>query len=374
MINGEEDIIAAKHHDQERSEVLKNPVLLYFFHHYSSFVRKDQAIFQHEYRVKPFEFNVNNPFQFVFGFLKQLVFILLHAKQATIMVVQFGGYISFLPSLLGKLFRIPVLIIVGGTDCVSFPSIRYGNFSSGVLAWFTKTSYRMCSHIASVSESLAFCKDTYNNTDSLYQGFMYFCKDLKTPYSVIGNGYSGDFWEPVRESRIPSSFVTLTSGFGSRHFYQLKGFDLIMEAARNLPDFTFTIVGVPEHYRFQNQAPNVHCLPFCNAIELRDIYSRHEFFMQISMSEGFPNAITEAMLCGCIPIGSSVGSLPNIIGDSGFILEKRDPGLLTELIQKANSSDKTRLASIARKRIQTYFPLQKRERELLQLIRNLHKT
>ena len=57
------------------------------------------------------------------------------------------------------------------------------------------------------------------------------------------------------------------------------------------------------------------------------------------MSEGFGLALAEAMACGCVPIVSKVGILDFIAGDSGFVLEKHDIGLLKSIIGKAVESD-----------------------------------
>ena len=46
------------------------------------------------------------------------------------------------------------------------------------------------------------------------------------------------------------------------------------------------------------------------------------------MSEGFPNALCEAMLSGCIPIVSNVGAMPKIVKETGYLLLKKDIYLL----------------------------------------------
>src|SRR6185369_10376616 len=97
-------------------------------------------------------------------------------------------------------------------------------------------------------------------------------------------------------------------------------------------------------------------------------YSKQQFYFQISIAEGFPSAICEAMLCNCIPIGSNVAAIPMIIGDCGFVLNKRDPEMLMALIKNALNSDTKTLAKKSRERIIELFPQGKREAELIKLI------
>ena len=104
---------------------------------------------------------------------------------------------------------------------------------------------------------------------------------------------------------------------------------------------------------------------------MQALYDKHEFYIQISMSEGFPNAICEAMECNCIPIGSNVAAIPEIIGDTGFILYKRDIEKFKALLNEAMQSDKKALAKKARERIMTKYPKDLREKKLLSLLDKL---
>src|SRR5688572_21323258 len=128
--------------------------VLYFYPILSSFSRKDLIILQNNYSVKPFHFDAIPKSKTPFAFIKQFFFLCANIFSADILIVQFGGYQSFLPALFGKLFGKPCLLILGGTDCFSFPSINYGNFNKKVLGAFTCLSYRLCSHISTVHETL----------------------------------------------------------------------------------------------------------------------------------------------------------------------------------------------------------------------------
>lgn len=107
---------------------------------------------------------------------------------------------------------------------------------------------------------------------------------------------------------------------------------------------------------------------------LKEELSAHEFYFQLSYMEGFPNALCEAMLCGCIPIGSNVSGIPHIIGDTGFILNKRDVDVLDELVQSALRPDnRENLSDNARKRIEKLFPTELRRNKLVALIETYTK-
>jgi glycosyltransferase involved in cell wall biosynthesis len=97
------------------------------------------------------------------------------------------------------------------------------------------------------------------------------------------------------------------------------------------------------------------------------ILSEHRFYLQLSATEGFPNALAEAMLCACVPIGSAVAAIPLMIGQTGYVLPKKDLHALVSLLKTAEADYLPAKGVGARERIQTYFPLAEREKRLLAL-------
>ena len=53
------------------------------------------------------------------------------------------------------------------------------------------------------------------------------------------------------------------------------------------------------------------------------------------MIESFGMALCESMLCGCIPIISNIPVLVEIANGQGYILEKKDISLLSNLVKLA---------------------------------------
>ena len=286
------------------------------------------------------------------------------------MIVMFGGHHSLLPALFGKLFGKPCLIICGGTDCVSFPSIGYGNFRGGWLSVVTRWSYKLAMHLAPVHKSLTGYEYTYDDSDFKKQGIISFMPDLKTPMTVINYGFDPDKWMESKV-KISNSFITVAAGLDKPYRSKLKGIDLILQTAAHFPDAVFTIIGCPDNYKLPVMSSNIKTYSFVSNAELKDIYNKHEFYLQVSMSEGFPNAICEAMTCGCIPIGSNVGGIPDIIGDAGFILMKRDASQFRNLLAEAIRCDKKSFSAKARSRIMEKYPKDLRRGQLLNLVDKL---
>ena len=102
--------------------------VLYIHSLNTSFVRKDIGLLKANFITKKSFFNPNKKPLVPFQFIKQFFFLLFNIWGSNIVIVQFAGYQSFLPAFFSKRYRKPCLIVLGGTDCVSFPSINYGNF------------------------------------------------------------------------------------------------------------------------------------------------------------------------------------------------------------------------------------------------------
>lgn len=343
--------------------------ILYFYPNDASFVRKDLAILESEYIVRCFKFEAYPKWKTPLLWLQQLVFLLVYLPKTDIVITQFAGYHSFLPNLISKWFEKPSLMILGGTECASFPSVNYGAYRKKLLGSFTRWSFKLAKHLSPVHESMVLYKYNYWDKDYPYQGFEFFNGKLNASVTTIYNGFEPEKFYNKNEIRKRNSFITVSVKLSGMN-YQLKGIDLIIEAAKNFPEGNFTIIGNDFGY-IQNIPNNVKIIPPVPNHLLVDLLNQHEFYLQLSISEGFPNALGEGMMCGCIPIGSDVSSIPYIIADTGFVLKKRDPKLLLNILHEAINCDKEELSARASSRILQEYPINKRKTELLNLVNRI---
>ncbi len=339
--------------------------ILYIYPINTSFVTSDLQVLSKHYAVKPFSFAVKKKIYTPLAFLQQLFFLLIHLPSSSFIVTQFSGYHSFLPSVLCKVFNQKHFIIVHGTECNNFPEYQYGYLIRPLLFWFSQKSLALASRILPVSEALIEQDYTYTETRHRKQGLHAFYSEVVTPMEVIHNGVApGRFTMLPNISRTKNSFVTVATGLGDQNRRGIKGLDLVCELAEKLPESTFTFVGgtIPTHL---NLPKNILVIPSVPNEELQLIYNQHQFYIQLSVSEGFGIAVVEAMMCGCIPIVSTAGILPKIIGGYGYILENKNLDLLQSLVETAcTDSNQIPLEEMSAYATNA-FSLEKRERTIL---------
>lgn len=351
---------------------MNRKTVLIFYSVRSTFVKKDIEILSPQFNILEFNFPQKG-IGMVWSFISQSLFIFKNLWQTDLLVCEFASYLSFLPALYGKLSGKPCLIIVGGTEAHYFPGIGYGNWQKRFLKTFTALSFRLCSHIAPKHSTLMLSEYHYDESEPQQQGIYARLPNLKVPYTEIPNGYDATKWKCI-EQKKENTFITVANGWEYGFQKSLKGVDLILQVAPLFPQCEFTILGVNDPTIFPGLPINVKAVPAVKNEDLIAIFSSHQFYMQLSMAEGFPNSISEAMLCECIPIGSDVFSIPEIIGHSGFILKKRDVNALKEIIEQALTCDKPALMKKARARIADNYTLAQRNDKLLKLCNEMIKV
>lgn len=344
--------------------------ILYWDQGKSSFVKKDLEILRTEFEVIDYTFKAKNNLSILVELFRQARISLYHVFSCKIVICQFAGYHSLVPFIIFSLFGRKKVIIAGGTDCVAFPSIKYGNFQKKYLKWFTKKSFKLADIVSPVDDTLIKYTYTYQNDDFKEQGYRAYVKNARACDFVIYNGYDFDKFKITNTVRKSNTFLTVAANLNTQFGPSLKGIDLIIEISRKFTDCTFTIIG-GEELQVNNKPNNLILLGNIDNNKLIEIYNDNQFYLQLSMSEGFPNALCEAMLCGCIPIVTNVGAMKKIVGEQGIVLEKKDVNLLSEKIEKAMSLLDESLMEKNRKLIKDNFTIENRKSQLIALLKTL---
>ncbi|MBL7074569.1 glycosyltransferase family 4 protein [candidate division KSB1 bacterium] len=251
------------------------------------------------------------------------------------------------------------VIILGGVDVAKEREINYGIWLNPWKSKLVRFAYRHADKILVVDPSLkekAVRLAKYNGNNIVY----------------LPMGYNSNFWRPSG----PKEPIVLTAAlYEDPQRVKVKGIDKLIETARVLKDVSFVVVGVKETLIPTLQkmsSKNITFIPPVPRERLVSYYQRAKVYCQPSYTEGFPNALCEAMLCGCIPVGTKVAGIPTAIGDSGLMVPYGDISALSSALKKALAMDEGS-GQLARNRIANLFPMERREKGLIEIISGIRK-
>ncbi len=327
--------------------------LLFVAMAFPSFVREDVEILQKKYSVSVFHYRPSKKFfSNVYQQIRLLIWLLTHLRAHGVFV-WFADYHAFLPILFARWKKIPSFLVLGGYDTTFIPELRYGVFSNPIRTGCARFGITHAQFLFPPTEALT--------------------KRVQIHVSrILGNivpvpfGFDPDQWDcdTAKENLV------LTVGLiDTLERVRIKGWDLFIESAKRLPNVQFMAIGISrEIASLLEIPPNLILLPPLPRTALRKYYSRAKVYAQFSLSEGMPNTLCEAMLCECIPVGSPVGGIPEVIGKTGIVLQERSIEQAVQGIQRALKRSK-KAGEKARARVLTQYPLHKREQTLLQWIR-----
>jgi len=86
-------------------------------------------------------------------------------------------------------------------------------------------------------------------------------------------------------------------------------------------------------------------------------YSQADVVAFASISEGFPYAMIEAMLCGAAIVATDVGGVPEALGNSGILVSAKSPQQMAEAVAflLENREERERLGQMAQARALGHF-------------------
>jgi glycosyltransferase involved in cell wall biosynthesis len=268
----------------------------------------------------------------------------------------FASWHTFFPITLAWLLRKPSVMIVGGFDTANMPDIGYGYQQGGLRRAASRWIMRRARRLATNSEySLGELE-----------------RNAEIPpdrVTVIHHGVPDPFGEePGAKER-----EALTVGAIDHTTLVQKGQLPFVEAARRLPDVTFTFAGKwldesVEELRAR-AGDNLELTGWLSDEDLHAAYRRAAVYVQASRHEGFGLAVAEAMLAGCVPVVMNVTAMPEVVGDAGVFIESQDPDDVAGGVRRALELGPD-AASRARQRILTAFPMESRRDGILRVVQD----
>jgi glycosyltransferase involved in cell wall biosynthesis len=214
------------------------------------------------------------------------------------------------------------LLSLGGADVAKLPELGYGIWTSAVKGRLAGYAIRHADRVIAVDQSLI--EEARLRTHARLDAV-----------ECLPTGLDELFWRPEGPKE---EFVLTVAAAATRTRLLVKGFDVLCEAASMAPNVRFVMLGVSPSIidDARSSVPaNVEVIGRVSREELRGWYRRAKVYCQPSLFEGLPNALIEAMLCGCIPVGTDVGGIRGVIGTAGFVVGPNDPGELSGALARA---------------------------------------
>jgi glycosyltransferase involved in cell wall biosynthesis len=332
-----------------------------------TFVKRDAEMLSQIYdEVDIRVLDTTKPLKLIWGLINLFFFVLFNIRKYSLVCSWFVGYHSLFPFYFAQIFKIKTVAFLGGTECHNLPFYDHGNYRKTVYSWFTSSSLQHADIMLPVHESLISTQLDYVKVKYPHQGLLAFNKKLAGKVEALHCGFKQER-EVDLEGKVENTFLSVASNLSGKVFYR-KGIDLFVKLAEANPQFQFTLVG--NNYK----GPKLSNLKIISAIpysELIEIYCKHQFYVQFSIAEGFPNALAEAMLYGCIPLGSNVFGIPDIIGDTGFVLKRKDIDLAQDVVDKAVSlttNEKRKLAEAASQKVKINYTPELRFKKFKEIV------
>lgn len=252
------------------------------------------------------------------------------------------------------LFRKSV-VVVGGYEVACIPDIGYGKLMN---PRETREVRYMIDHadvVLTVSDRLK--HDAIENAGAKGDNIQ-----------TLPTGYDAERFSPSG----PKDATVITAAVcDDRKRIKVKGIDVFVEVARSIPYARFEAVGIGSHMRDEiarSSPENLELLPSLPQEEIIEHFRRAKVYCQLSMREGLPNALCEAMLCECVPVVSDFRAMSEAVGDAGFVVRRDDLDAVADAVRRALVSNAGREA---RRRVKENYPMSTREGALVSIINGL---
>jgi len=340
----------------------------------ASFVLSDQNILQKHYRIIPFQIRQSEgKWRYLLSLVSLTFFLLKNAGKAHALVCWFGDYHAAIMVLVARVWCRPSMVFAGGQEAICYRELGKGVYQKRFRRFFVRYALRNCTLILPNHSSLIYHENYFYNPEKPHiDGIKHYVGKIKGRYEVIPNGIDTSRINRNPEiEKDPSLVVTIGTMLKTADFYN-KGFDLFIESAKRCSDLKFVMIGLKKEFLDWTESVfkisgvrNLTIIPaYCPTEVLAEYLNKASVYVQVSITEGMPVSLGEAMICECVPVGSNVNGIPDAIGESGVIIRKRDPG---ELVSAIRTAMKMNTGKLAREHTLKHYSTEVREKRIVEV-------
>lgn len=319
--------------------------IVFVYRHLSSFVYGDLQALSDKFNVFPVKVSKT--------LISGIVNLARFVPKCDLVFVWFAGFQAVLATIFARLAGKKLIVVAGGYEVAYVPEFKYGAYFSWYRALMATFVFKNADVIIAVSES---------TKKEVYQRLV-----PKGSVVTIYNGIDTNLFKP---DDVSKENTVLTVALINKDNIKIKGLDVFVKTAARLQDVDFILVG--------NHDNSIGSLTKRSSRNFRNVeysldsvinhYQKAKVYAQLSFHESFGVSVVEAMSCGCVPVVTTRGALPEVVGDCGFYVPYGDVEATAKAIEKALSD--TNLGKRARRRVIDMFSIEMRNKKLLELVEN----
>ena len=172
-------------------------------------------------------------------------------------------------------------------------------------------------------------------------------------------GFEGDFRAPVyitlgraqneyvQGSKPSTRRVILVKGYQDNPGRALNALQILLQLRNELSGYEIIVYSASEAVHLQVEilrnrySLNIRVLPKVSNLEMRELFSKARVSISLSISDGLPGALVEAMWAGAFPIQSKDSAAGEFLrqGENGFVVDPWDLKSIEIALREVLSSD-----------------------------------
>jgi len=205
------------------------------------------------------------------------------------------------------------VIVAGGFDVANYKPLRHGSAYRPFQRNLIRYALENASMVLPVSK--------FNQGELLR-----FARPQR--HRMIYNGLDLDIHAPLTPFQDRKHQI-VTVGAVDRHYSKLKGHPQFAKLAANFNQAQFILIGPIKDIEYKKHLDQIAQgrITFAGEKSHDDVircFQESRIYLQLSLYESFGLTVPEAMACGCIPVVSANGALPEVVGPVGEIHEPDD--------------------------------------------------